>query len=507
MIKTIMTFCNIKGIKINNKYKDNIQKAINELNKEIIPIDILKNQKLESAFNEIDDEINQTIEDFDKELSHLNSELNIKDKNKKLIKKANTSNVKKCKKFLFEESNSSNEYESIYYSSLYKRRKKKNHKKNNNNKTIFKSNISLDSKLEKKIDFNFSESDNSEKTEELKTELKETTEIGPNTLLNLPQPLIDLIKSKIKDKNSSKKDDKDKEENIFICINGNYNCKNNIKNINTNNIGNNMDNSKKYKKSSSNVTFKKILNNINGEQNLKLKNKEENKIQKKSNFTSVRLFHLKDNNFSLIGYNDNNDTKLHNNKSFDLNNLSSSSVYSFEIKRSYKNINQATDGIYINNTKFQENTMKFIEEYKHKNFNKNNLEIIKKENSNIISSNLENKKINSNLNKNEKNKSKTNNKSTLLSTNNSFSKNKKNNKNSLINSSNLNDIRLSSKYLGNTPINKDFIINSNIGNNVNVNSNNLNYFDYLKGKNKDNKYIQRKRQSFLQKSNGVNNFK
>ena len=46
--------------------------------------------------------------------------------------------------------------------------------------------------------------------------------------------------------------------------------------------------------------------------------------------------------------------------------------------------------------------MKFIEEYKHKNFNKNNLEIIKKENSSIIISNLENKKINSNLNKNEK---------------------------------------------------------------------------------------------------------
>ena len=70
--------------------------------------------------------------------------------------------------------------------------------------------------MEKKIDFNFSESDNSEKTEELKTELKETTEIGPNTLLNLPQPLIELIKSKIKDKNSSKKDDKDKEENTVF---------------------------------------------------------------------------------------------------------------------------------------------------------------------------------------------------------------------------------------------------------------------------------------------------
>ena len=493
MIKTIMTFCNVKGIKINNKYKDNIQKAINELNKEIIPIDILKNQKLESAFNEIDDEINQTIEDFDKELSHLNSELNIKDKNKKLIKKANTSNVKKCKKFLFEESNSSNEYESIYYSSLYKRRKKKNHKKNNNNKTIFKSNIRLDSKLEKKIDFNFSESDNSEKTEELKTELKETTEIGPNTLLNLPQPLIDLIKSKIKDKNSFKKDDKDKEENIFICINNNYNYESNIKNINTNNMGNNMDNIKKYKKSSSNITFKKILNNINGEQNLKLKNKEENKIHKKSNFTSVSLFHLKDNNFSLIGYNDTNDKKLHNNnKSLDLNNLSSSSVCSFEITRRYTNINQATEGIYINNTKFQENTMKFIEEYKDKNFNKNNLEIIKKENSNIISSNLENKKINSNFKIKEKNKSKINNKSSQISKNDSLFKKKKhikNNKKS--NNSNLNNIGLSSKYLVHTPTNKYFIINSNIdNNNVNVNSNNLNNFDYLKGKFKDNnKYI------------------
>ena len=293
MIKTIMTFCNVKGIKINNRYKNTIQKAINELNKEIIPIDILKNQKLESAFNEIDDEINQTIEDFDKELSHLNSELNIKEKIKKIYRKSKSSNVKKCKKFLLEESNSSNEYESIYYSSVHKNRKKKKHKQNNN-KTIMKSNIRLNSKLGKKIDFNFSESDDSEKTEELKTELKETSEIGPNTLQILPQSLIDLIKSKIKDKNSFKKDDKDKEENIFICINNNYNYESNIKNINTNNIGNNMDNIKKYKKSSSNVTFKKILNNINGEQNLKLKNKKENKIHKKSNFTSVSLFHLKE---------------------------------------------------------------------------------------------------------------------------------------------------------------------------------------------------------------------
>ena len=136
--------------------------------------------------------------------------------------------------------------------------------------------------------------------------------------------------------------------------------------------------------------------------------------------------------------------------------------------------------------------MKFIEEYKDKNFNKNNLEIIKKENSNIISSNLENKKINSNFKIKEKNKSKINNKSSQISKNDSLFKKKKhikNNKKS--NNSNLNNIGLSSKYLGHTPTNKDFIINSNIdNNNVNVNSNNLNNFDYLKGKFKDNnKYI------------------
>ena len=276
-----MTFCNAKDIKINDRYKDNIKKAINELNKEIIPFNILKNVKLENTLNEIDDEINQTIEDFDKELSHISSELNRKEKIKLFgkIKKVKSTNFKKFKKLLLENSNSSIEYESRYYSSLYKNRKKKKYKKDN--KANIKSNVLLDSKLEKKIDFNFSESDDSGKTEELKIEKKETTEIGPKTLQSLPQPLIDIIKSKIKDKKSSKKRDKAKEENIFICINNNYNYANNIENINNNKIMNNMDNNNKNKKSSSSITFKKILNNIKEEQNHKLKKKRKIRNRKR----------------------------------------------------------------------------------------------------------------------------------------------------------------------------------------------------------------------------------
>ena len=123
MIKTIIKFCNSKEIKINERYHDIIRKAVNELNKEIIPLDILKNAHFKNEINEIDDEINKTIQAFDKEISHLNSELIINKKSKIFgnIKKVKTSNIK-FKHFLLEDLNSSTE--SKYYTSSIKKKKK-----------------------------------------------------------------------------------------------------------------------------------------------------------------------------------------------------------------------------------------------------------------------------------------------------------------------------------------------------------------------------------------------
>ena len=57
-IRIISTFCNTKGIVIPDKYKDTIEHAVNELNKEIIPFDAFKNKKMDNSYiNEIDDEI------------------------------------------------------------------------------------------------------------------------------------------------------------------------------------------------------------------------------------------------------------------------------------------------------------------------------------------------------------------------------------------------------------------------------------------------------------------
>ena len=133
-IRTISIFFNIKGFIIPDKYRYTIKNAINELNKEIIPFDIFKNSKTDTSYiNEIDDEINQTIKDFDNELSHLYINLNSKEKrkiNSKIRKVNSSSNNYKTNKISFLEDFhlSSGLFESKYSSSINKRKKNKKKK-------------------------------------------------------------------------------------------------------------------------------------------------------------------------------------------------------------------------------------------------------------------------------------------------------------------------------------------------------------------------------------------
>ena len=463
MIKTIFKFCNIKGIKINEKYEDNIRKAINELNKEMIPHDIIKNVKFESDINEIDDEINKTIEDFDKQLSHLNCEITINQRSKIFgnIKKVKSSNIK-FKHFLVEDLNSSNE--SRYYSSCLKnKRKKKKHKKKN--KPIIKSNVPLNTDLDK-IDFNFSESGESIKTVEIKGEKNEASEIGPNTIQILPKSLIKLIKNKIKNQNSlNTKGQPSQEENIFICINNNYNYGNNIKNINNNNLINSTENyNNKKSKNSSNVTFDNILDNKISEFTYNFKKKGENKKPKKSSLSNISLFQIKKDNCSLGSNSRDNLINNNNNKFFNSQNLSSTSVDSFEIKRSYKNINQVTDGEYIKNNKFQDNAIKYIKSYKMNYCNKKIVEI-KEENK--IKSDSEIKKV-IRLKKKGKSKHKKNSKKKKLVSKNIIKSNKIY-KNNLSTINNNKSTKKDTSYNSNSDH-----YNINNTNNVNININGYN---------------------------------
>ena len=500
MIKTIIKFCNSKEIKINERYHDIIRKAVNELNKEIIPLDILKNAHFKNEINEIDDEINKTIQAFDKEISHLNSELIINKKSKIFgnIKKVKTSNIK-FKHFLLEDLNSSTE--SKYYTSSIKKKKK-------NHKTKITSNIKTNVQFNKKFDkinFNFSDSGESIKTEEIKKEDKETSEIGPNTIQNLPQSLINLIKQRIKMHNSENlKDNKSQEENIFICINNNYNYGNNINNINNTNIINNIENNNiKKNKNSSTVTFDSIFTNKLGEINLNLKKNEGNKKLKKSNFTSISLYKLNPENFSLLSPKLNyNEINKNNNKFFSFDSLLSTSVDSFEIKRSYKNINQITEGEYIKNKKFQENTIKYIKIYK-KNFSSN--KIIDKKEKKKIKSDLDIKKNDKrNNNGNKKHKKSIN--YNIISNNIKKYNNKMNKKNLSM----INDISLSSFQFRNNSTQNEMSYNSkddnfNINNINNVYNNNICNNDLHT--NKYDKKLKKNTYSFEKRKNKVNTSK
>ena len=67
---------------------------------------------------------------------------------------------------------------------------------------------------------------------------------------------------------------------------------------------------------------------------------------------------------------------LNKRKNFDIENLSTDCIESFQINSSYVNLNSITDGAFIKEKKFQIDTIQFVKDYKNKN-NKN--KIIKKD--------------------------------------------------------------------------------------------------------------------------------
>ena len=106
-IKTLGKFCDSRGIKIKEEFKDVVIKAIKQLQRQNIP-DILKNKINKNEMSEIDEEINKTIKEFDREcissgihskkIENLSKFQTVTDENKH--KQRRDSNLYKGKKML-----------------------------------------------------------------------------------------------------------------------------------------------------------------------------------------------------------------------------------------------------------------------------------------------------------------------------------------------------------------------------------------------------------------------
>ena len=324
-IKIITRFCDVKGIKIDDKYNKVIKRAMTKLNEEIIPKDIINNI-------EIDDHISDSLKDFDSKLSLFQSSLSSKEK-LKLLKKLNRSfsNIENYKSLLFREFILSNKYESKYNSfSKSTKLNKKFHKKIKQIKEKIISKISTNSSNRKF--FNFSESDN---TETLKINGGGKSESGPKSMKILPESLkMSLQKKIMKKEKKEKKEKKDKKKE-----------------------NDNMNERLNY---SSYSTFKNINNYINHQ---KLIHKYIN-IRRFSgtNLCTKRSELILD---DLDNYKKSESSPKEKYKN-NFNSLISTSVESFEIESSYKNLNEVTNGKLIKNKKFQIDTINFVKNYDNK---------------------------------------------------------------------------------------------------------------------------------------------
>ena len=327
-IKIIARFCDVKGIKIDDKFNKIIKRAMTKLNKEIIPKDILKNI-------EIEEHISDSIKDFDSKLSFFQSSLSSKEKIKILqnLKKSFT-NIENYKSLLYRDFILSNKYESKYYS--YSKGNKLSKKLQ---KTIMQIKEKIISKITSntsyKKRFYFSESSESE-TFKLKSES------GPKSMEVLPESLKISLKNKIiKREKEEKKEKKEKKEE-----------KNSNKKENDN-----MNERLNY---SSYSTFKNINNYINHQ---KLIHKYIN-IRRFSgtNLCTKRSELILD---DLDNYKKSESSPKEKYKN-NFNSLISTSVESFEIESSYKNLNEVTNGKLIKNKKFQIDTINFVKNYDNK---------------------------------------------------------------------------------------------------------------------------------------------
>ena len=295
---------------------------------------------------------------------------------------------------------SSGLFESKYSSSINKRKKNKKKKiKTKKSKNQFKSHTLLNTFLEK-INFDFENYESEKTLKLLNVEETDITSNGPKTIKSLSKSLINSLNKKIQKERLI-----NRKEKIFgkIYFESNIRLekfiKNFIKNLdnkildteeNINNISNNIND----------FSYNKLINKRTIEEN-NLKNKKTNKTLNKKNLSNETLLSLKRNTFDFsndLYYNKKEIGSSNRPHSFNADELLSISVESFNIEKSYKNINQMTNGVYIKDQKFQDNTIKYINKYYNSKYNIINENIDKEK---LNNSNIEGK-INNNSNKERK---------------------------------------------------------------------------------------------------------
>ena len=466
LIITIDKFCKSNGIKIKEEYKEEIKRAINEINTKNTPDYFKETTVVSSTNNEIENEINleinETVRQFNETFSRLTS---IKSLNQKMIsldkiRKSQMSEIRSPKRsFNFRGSlgatiiqgfkpnyygnykstkkltdvNTENINKELYKSIIDKKNQltfqiQKNINSNTNTilKPISNYNDSNSSSTMKNIDFIESDSNKSnltQRTIKIKKEENEneSTDSGPKTMKILPKSLQISLKDKIKNyQNLNQSDGFFKIEHISVEIN------NNLNKINNNN--NNKINFSKIATQKKNISYSNIMNEngiINSDNDysdmfnsINPKNKnidihsslipirmrqkvfnksKKNVISKKEstnnssrltaspNISPYNISNLINNNnlspvmnpkrkslFSQKNISNKlEETLIFSNKKLNFENISSTSADSFEIKSSYKNLNQISEGDYIKNKNLQKKTIKFIKNYeKEKNIKK-----------------------------------------------------------------------------------------------------------------------------------------
>ena len=266
----------------------------------------------------------------------------------------------------------------------------------------------------KGVEFNngFSESEKSSKTSKtsktikIKNDLNSSRDSWPATINSLPTALQNKIQNRIKNKNENKF----QVAHISIEIKSNkcnYNNLSNISNLNilNNNINSSINETNNTNNSNYNSNFRYSISKSerkNNKNTINRKNIKKNLINAKKNkgksytYKRGREKSMKQQNLLKLTLTKNNKDRMNSPilyRNYDKrlsekdkpskknhlfnniltidDNLSSTSAESFQIKRSYRNINQMTNGRYLKDKTFQRKTIKFIKEYDTKKKNKN----------------------------------------------------------------------------------------------------------------------------------------
>ena len=456
LIKTIDRFKDLNGIKKKEQQQNIINKAKKELKKDKLTENLLNSKLGINQINEIDEEINKTIKEFNNQANLFKSitlrkkRTNNGLKNNNQNQNNNSLNNLKRNRSSFNVQNLSNNkstklikgFKTNYIDQLnnFKRNKSsfnvlnlinnnntnllKSFKTNNigqlkinpfgksytklKNKPLYKKNLNKTNESNKQNDIK-NKSDTISDISISSIESVETVKINRNSTDNSDWPItlneLNIsFQNKIKDKIQNNKLLNEKYnifqvEHIHIEINNTKNSPYNNEKENNNihkeileekNIKSDVN--KKYKRS---VTQKlKKNNNKNNEQkttNIKAKIRKQNKSlmnlknksTKNSTLSPIYSSIYKMDDINSPTYSGKNKSKIksmtgkylqtnntlefsskNNLPTFKNETILSTSADSFDIKRSYKNLNEITNGEYIKDKKFQSKTIEFIKDYK-----------------------------------------------------------------------------------------------------------------------------------------------